>query len=113
MDPVSRMVMPVTGAARGMGRLYAERAIGERAAKVVLLDVAIEVLEVRAAELTASASNSTAGIVFPFAVNLSSREDIAAVAERVRAEMPVGSSPSAGARWPPSLASRRCCSTTT
>ncbi len=63
--------------------------------------------------ITAAASNATAGIVFSFAVDLSSREDIAAIAERVRAEMLVGSSPSACVRWRPSLSLRRCRSTTT
>ena len=107
------MIVIITGATRGMGRLDDERAIAEGAAKVVLLDVDAEALEVTAAELTAAASNATAGIVFPFAVDLSSQEDIAAVAERVRAEMPVGSSQSACACWPPNSTSRRCRSTTT
>ena len=63
--------------------------------------------------ITAAASNATAGIVFSLAVDRSSREDIAAIAERVRAEMLVGSSPSACASWPPSSVLRRCRSTTT
>ena len=61
--------------------------------------------------ITAAASNATA--VFSLAVDLCSREDIAAIAERVRAEMLVGSSPSACVRWRPSLSLRRCRSTTT
>ena len=115
MDSVSGMIVLITGAVRGMGRLYAERANAEGAAKVGLLDVDVdaEALEVTAAEFTSAASNATAGIAFPFAVDLSSREDIAAAAERVRGEMPVGSSQSACASWPPNSASRRCRSTTT
>ncbi len=84
MDAVSGMTVLITGAARGMGRLYAERAVAEGAASVVLLDVDAAALEATAAEL-AGASGGRA--VVPFVVDLSSRKDIAAVAERVRAEV--------------------------
>ena len=84
MDAVSGKTVLITGAARGMGRLYAERAVAEGAASVVLLDVDAAALEATAAEL-AGASGGRA--VVPFVVDLSSRKDIAAVAERVRAEV--------------------------
>ncbi len=86
MDSVSGMIVLITGAARGMGRLYAERAVAEGAASVVLLDVDAAALEATAAELR-GASATRSGAVVPFVVDLSSREDIAAVAERVRAEV--------------------------
>ncbi|MCF8540926.1 MAG: SDR family NAD(P)-dependent oxidoreductase, partial [Aurantimicrobium sp.] len=50
----------ITGAAMGMGRLYAERAVAEGAAVVVLWDVNKKDLEQAAREITASAP---AGVV--------------------------------------------------
>lgn len=86
MNSVSGRIVLITGAARGMGRLYAERAVVEGAASVILLDVDAAALEATAAELR-GASATGSGAVVPFVVDLSSREDIAAVAERVRTEV--------------------------
>lgn len=52
MKNVSGRTVLVTGAAKGMGRLFAERAVSERAAAVVLVDVDAEALAAAAAELS-------------------------------------------------------------
>ena len=52
MKDVSGAVVLITGAAMGMGRLFAERAVAERAAAVVLLDINEEALAVTAGELS-------------------------------------------------------------
>jgi short-subunit dehydrogenase len=75
------MIVLVTGAAMGMGRLYAKRAVAEGAASVILLDVNAEALEATAAELSAAG-----GAVASYTVDLSSREGIASVAERILRE---------------------------
>ena len=84
MRTVGGMIVLVTGAAMGMGKLYAERAIAEGAASVVLLDVNGDALAATAAELT-SGSSGTA--VHPYVVDLSSRDDIASVVARIRKDV--------------------------
>lgn len=66
----------------GMGRLYAERAVAEGAAHIVLLDVNEDALAATAAELSAAG-----GTVTHYAVDLSSRTAIAKVAARIRKEI--------------------------
>ena len=82
MQTVEHRIVLVTGAAMGMGRLYAERAIAERAAAVVLWDVNGPVLEQTRLELAASGGN-----VHAYVVDLASVSEIAIAASRVRAEV--------------------------
>ncbi|TQO20276.1 short-subunit dehydrogenase [Rhodoglobus vestalii] len=82
MDSVAGLTVVITGAARGMGEMYAHRAVSEAAAHVVLLDVDSASLEV-----AASALRAAGGSVASYVVDLSSRTAIAAVAERIRIEV--------------------------
>jgi short-subunit dehydrogenase len=70
----------VTGAAMGMGRLFAERAIAERAAAVVLWDVDETALDDTLAELDEAADG---GEVSGYIVDVSDPEEVAATAEAV------------------------------
>jgi short-subunit dehydrogenase len=71
----------ITGAAMGMGRMYAERAVAEGAAVVVLWDVNKKALEQAAREITASAP---AGVVVDgMVVDLAKREAIEKAAAAV------------------------------
>jgi all-trans-retinol dehydrogenase (NAD+) len=71
-------IVLITGAAMGMGTLYARRAVAE-GATVVLWDVNAPLLAEVAAELGARAH--------PYVVDLSDQNDIARVAELVRTEV--------------------------
>ncbi len=71
----------VTGAAMGMGRLYAERAVRDGAAAVVLWDVDAAALEATAAAL---AGSGTAVSAYP--VDISSLEQVQAAAAAVLAD---------------------------
>ena len=82
MQTVEHRIVLVTGAAMGMGRLYAERAIAERAAAVVLWDVNGTALEQTRLELAALGGN-----VHAYVVDLASVSEIAIAASRVRAEV--------------------------
>ncbi|CAN5340907.1 hypothetical protein BH09ACT6_BH09ACT6_08600 [soil metagenome] len=73
----------VTGAAGGMGLLYARRAVAEGARAVVMWDVNAEALDDVAAQLRGSAQGSKTKVVAA-AVDLSDRDAIRAAAERVR-----------------------------
>jgi len=82
MKTVEGKIVLITGAAMGMGRMFAERAVAERAATVVLWDVNETALKETAAELEAAG-----GTVHTYAVDVSSREAIEQAAERVRSEV--------------------------
>lgn len=69
----------------GMGRLYAERAVREGAANVVLWDRNSEALEATAEELR----NRGGSAVHPFALDIGSPSEVAAAAERVLSEVGV------------------------
>lgn len=71
----------VTGAASGMGKLYAIRAVAEGAAAVVLWDVNAEALAAVEAELTANARGTQ---VRSYTVDLADMGAIAKAAQRVR-----------------------------
>ena len=71
----------ITGAAMGMGRLYAERAVAEGASAVVLWDVNKKALDQTARELAATAPAGVA--VDGMVVDLSKREAIEKAAARV------------------------------
>ncbi len=78
LKDVSGRHVLVTGAAMGMGRLFAERALAEDAASVVLWDVDAERLAKTAAELGASGARVRADVV-----DVSDRAGVAAAAEAV------------------------------
>jgi len=82
MKSVEGKIVLVTGAAMGMGRLYAQRAASEGAKAVVLWDVNAEALKATATELSASHPRIVAHIV-----DVSSLASIATAADRVRAEV--------------------------
>jgi NAD(P)-dependent dehydrogenase (short-subunit alcohol dehydrogenase family) len=79
MFSVDGRIVLITGAARGMGRLYALRAAAEGAKAVVLWDVDESLLAEVAAEL--------GPVAHPYRVDLSDPDDVVAVAQRVRAEV--------------------------
>ena len=79
MDTVEGRIVLVTGAAMGMGRLYAERAVAEGAAAVVLWDIDGETLAATRDELV-----RLGGKVHAHVVDLASLADIATAAARVR-----------------------------
>ena len=58
MDTVAGKKVLITGAAMGMGKIYAQLAVSEGAAAVVLWDINEVALKETAAELTSSAAAS-------------------------------------------------------
>ena len=76
-DVAGRHVL-VTGAAMGMGRLFVERAIAERAATVVLWDIDADALARTADELDPEVTRVRTDVV-----DVSDRAAVAAVAEAV------------------------------
>ena len=77
--------MLITGAASGMGRLYAERAVAEGARAVILWDRDAAALTGTAARLADAAVGATA--VFPYVVDIGDLGAIAQTAQRVRTEV--------------------------
>lgn len=82
MKSVQGKTVLVTGAAMGLGRLFAERAIAEKASKVVLWDVNEPALDKTLDELSGGEVE-----VYGYYVNLSSLEEIQATAQAVRDEI--------------------------
>jgi short-subunit dehydrogenase len=82
MQNVSGKTVLITGAAMGMGKLYAQLAVKENAAAVVLWDINETALKDTVAELTA-----LNGTVHPYIVDVSKLEAITATAARVREEV--------------------------
>ncbi|WP_378731326.1 SDR family NAD(P)-dependent oxidoreductase [Nocardia brasiliensis] len=82
LDTVAGKKVLVTGAAMGLGKLFAERAVREGAAAVVLWDINEAALKDTAAELTGRGGN-----IHHFVVDVSVPEAIAEAAESVRAEV--------------------------
>ncbi len=78
----------ITGAAMGMGRLYAERAVAEGADTVILWDINEAALAETAEALRASADIFGSGntIIVPMMVDISDRKQIELAAELVRTE---------------------------
>jgi all-trans-retinol dehydrogenase (NAD+) len=72
----------ITGAASGMGRLYARRAVAEGARDVILWDKNTKSLGEAVRELTAEAPDGTS--VHPFTVNIADLGAIAQTAQKVR-----------------------------
>ncbi|MEO6309765.1 MAG: SDR family oxidoreductase [Leifsonia sp.] len=75
----------ITGAAGGMGRLYAERAVAEGAAAVILWDRDAAGVTSTAGELSALAGEGTR--VVPYVIDISDLGAIAQTAQRVRTEV--------------------------
>lgn len=81
MRSVEGKIVLITGAAMGMGRLYAERAVAERAAAVVLWDRDAAALQATCVELSADGARVLAHVV-----DVSSVQEVADMAVRVTAE---------------------------
>jgi all-trans-retinol dehydrogenase (NAD+) len=75
----------ITGAAMGMGRLYAERAVAEGAAAVILWDRDAASLSKTAAILTERSQGATQ--IAPYVVDIADLGAIAQTAQRVRTEV--------------------------
>lgn len=82
MDSVSGTTVLITGAARGMGEIYARRAVAEGARAVILWDLDQVALD----EVSASLGG-TATTVLAQCVDISSLDDITAAAATVRKEV--------------------------
>lgn len=82
MQTVEGRIVLVTGAAMGMGRLYAAHAVAERAAAVVLWDI-----DAGALAATRDALAARGGNVIAQVVDVASPEAVAAAAARVHADV--------------------------
>ena len=80
MKTVTGKTVLVTGAAMGLGKLFAQKAVGENAAAVVLWDINEGALKDTAAEL----DEAGGGTVHTYVVDVSSAEAVAAAAVQVR-----------------------------
>ncbi|MBF6176363.1 SDR family NAD(P)-dependent oxidoreductase [Nocardia blacklockiae] len=83
MDTVAGRKVLITGAAMGLGRSFAERAVRERAADVVLWDVNERALKETAAEL----ATPDGPRIHHYVVDVSDAQAIAAAGASVRAEV--------------------------
>lgn len=86
MDSVAGKTVLITGAAMGMGKLYAQLAVQEGARAVVLWDINEAALHLTAAELGAQ-SGSAGSKIFPYTVDVSKLDDIQAAAARVKQDV--------------------------
>lgn len=82
MKSVAGKIVLITGAGMGMGRMFAEKAVAEKAAAVVLWDVNEAALKSTVAALEAEGAT-----VHGHVVDVSSRDAVAEAAERVRTEV--------------------------
>ena len=82
MKSVEGKIVLVTGAAMGLGKLFATKAVKEKAAHVVLWDVNESALKDTAIELEAQG-----GTVSTYVVDVSSAEAVATAADAVRSEV--------------------------
>ncbi|MDB5972130.1 MAG: 3-oxoacyl-ACP reductase [Hydrocarboniphaga sp.] len=82
METVAGKKVLITGAAMGMGKLYAELAVREKAGAVVLWDVNQAALDATVTELKAAG-----GTVFAYVVDVSNLEDIEKNAAQVQREI--------------------------
>lgn len=82
METVAGKKVLITGAAMGMGKLYAELAVREKAGAVVLWDINQAALDETVAELKAAG-----GTVFSYIVDVSNLEDIEKNAAQVQREI--------------------------
>ncbi|MFC5337660.1 SDR family NAD(P)-dependent oxidoreductase [Leucobacter denitrificans] len=85
---VSGSTVLITGAARGMGELYARRAVREGAKTIVLWDVDEARVDDLARELgSASARRGTPANVRAYVVDIADRESVAAAMTQVREDL--------------------------
>ena len=82
MKNVKDKTVLVTGAAMGLGKLFARKAVEQGAAAVVLWDINEQVLQETADELAAAG-----GTVHPYIVDVSSADAIANAAQMVREDV--------------------------
>ena len=82
MKSVADKIVLVTGAAMGLGKLFAQTAVQEKAAAVVLWDINESALKDTAAELEAEG-----GVVHTYVVDVSSSAAVAKAAALVRKEV--------------------------
>jgi all-trans-retinol dehydrogenase (NAD+) len=82
MKSVAGKTVLITGGAMGLGRLFAQTAVREKAAAVVLWDINEGALKDTAAELEADG-----GTVHPYVVDVSSADAISTAAQAVRDEV--------------------------
>jgi NAD(P)-dependent dehydrogenase (short-subunit alcohol dehydrogenase family) len=82
MKSVAGKTVLVTGGAMGLGKLFAQTAVREKAAAVVLWDINEGALKDTAAELEADG-----GTVHPYVVDVSSADAISTAAQAVRDEV--------------------------
>lgn len=80
-NPITDALVLITGAARGMGELYARRAVAARARAVALWDIDEDAAAALAADLSRSGVDVRA-----YQVDVSRREEIVAGIGRVRAD---------------------------
>lgn len=80
-NPITGAHVLITGAARGMGELYARRAVAARASAVSLWDIDEDAATALAADLSRSGVDVRA-----YRVDVSQREEIATGVDRVRAD---------------------------
>ncbi|HWK77772.1 MULTISPECIES: SDR family NAD(P)-dependent oxidoreductase [unclassified Microbacterium] len=81
-NPITDALVLITGAARGMGELYARRAVAANARAVALWDIDEDAATALATDLSRSGIDVRA-----YRVDVSQREDIAAGIQRVRADL--------------------------
>ncbi|WP_218712325.1 SDR family oxidoreductase [Arthrobacter sp. BF1] len=79
IESLSNATVLITGAAMGMGRMYAQLAVADHAAHVVLWDINEEQLAAAVADLSGRGST-----IHSYVVDVSKLEDIEAAAEKVR-----------------------------
>ena len=81
-NPITDALVLITGAARGMGELYARRAVAANARAVALWDIDEDAATALAKDLSRSGVDVRA-----YRVDVSRHEEIVAALERVRAEL--------------------------
>lgn len=81
-NPITDALVLITGAARGMGELYARRAVAARARAVALWDIDEDAATALAADLSRSGVDVRA-----YRVDVSRHEEIVAGLQRVRADL--------------------------
>ncbi|MFB9164230.1 SDR family oxidoreductase [Arthrobacter psychrochitiniphilus] len=82
LENLSGQTILITGAAMGMGKMYAHLAVADHAAHVVLWDINAQMLEHAAAEMRGRGAE-----IHAYAVDVSKLEDIEAAAQKVRDEV--------------------------
>lgn len=82
IESLSNATVLITGAAMGMGKMYAHLAVQDHAAHVILWDINAALLAAAVAELSGKGS-----VIHSYVVDVSKLENIEAAAEKVRAEV--------------------------